>query len=159
MNRLKAICGVPALALTVFAALGCSEPQSHPLGPGDPPTSLQPGAAPVAAGALVSLELEGDEPAPGEEARLLLRNGGAEQVGYNLCFHDLEQRVGSAWISLALSRICTTEIRYLSPDAAADFGVVIPAALTSGDYRYRVAVWLDETRTLVDVASAPFTVE
>ena len=48
---------------------------------------------------------------------LLLRNGSAQAIGYNLCASTLERRSGDGWQPVASQRVCTMELRLLGRGA------------------------------------------
>jgi hypothetical protein len=151
----------PAAALATLltlAAAGCQESPAGP--PAADEFELTPGSYALAeAGSGAALRAEAEAFVSGGGVRLVLENGSGEPLGYNLCVHALEGRVGSGWSPLPDTRICTMELRLLQAGGSASFDAILPGDLSAGEYRFRVAVHFMETGRMRDLASAPFTVE
>lgn len=147
------------LALAAFVALttGC---QDTPSAPSDEiPPDLQPGGhAVMGPESGISLGILGDSFEPGAQIFLILNNESSDDVGYNLCLHDLERRVDGEWESLQIERICTLELRILTPGGSAVTALDLPDPLPDGEYRFRVAVHLMEDGEIRDLVSDPFHV-
>jgi len=70
---------------------------------------------------------------------LVLRNGSAQAIGYNLCASSLERRSGDGWQPVASQRMCTMELRSLAPGGEAHYAVPL-GDLPPGDYRARARI-------------------
>jgi hypothetical protein len=88
----------------------------------------------------VSLRVLPEEVAAGDSVTLLLSNGEPGGIGYNLCTSGLERRSESGWQPLASERICTMELRTLSPGEEVRYPMRLPAGLAAGEYRFHATV-------------------
>lgn len=145
-----------ATLLLVMNTLGCSTsitdtvPRSaDDLGPGY--TLMQDGSGLV-------LRAEAERYAGGEPVSLVLDNETGDNVGYNLCFHGIERRTGTAWTLLNDPRTCITILYYLESGDSASFESVLPNPLAPGEYRFRIAVYLLNGNEYRDLVSEPFHV-
>jgi hypothetical protein len=150
----------PMARLALFAApilalgTGCQDSVSGP--PSAEDFDLNPGFALADSATDVSLRVEADVFEPGGEVVLILENGEGEQIGYNLCFHAIEERVGGDWRMMEVPRICTTELRILGPGQSVSYETVLPTALEAGEYRFRIAIHFLDREESRDLASNPF---
>ena len=144
-----------AAALVAFLA-GCGESSTQPPGGADFDPSPGYALADHSIGATLSLEAEAH--LPGAAVELVLENHSSGDVGYNLCFHDIERSSGAGWESTQETRICTLEIRFLRVGETARHATQLPEALEPGEYRYRVAVHLMESGESWDLASEVFQI-
>lgn len=78
--------------------------------------------------------------APGGAVTLVLFNDTAAEIGFNLCMSALERREGSSWVAAPQQGACTRELRIAAPGRDARYQRVLPAALASGEYRFRTSV-------------------
>jgi hypothetical protein len=85
--------------------------------------------------------------------QLVLRNGSAQPIGYNLCASSLERRSGDGWQPVASQRMCTMELRSLVPGGEARYGVPL-GDLPPGEYRARARI----DGQPPEVATEPFAV-
>ena len=63
-----------------------------------------------------------------------LRNDSQRALGYNLCTSSLERRIGQAWQQVPSQRICTMELRSLTPGEEARYSIAL-TGLPPGEYR------------------------
>lgn len=155
--RLHSPFALLVLPLLLLAA-GCEESSTSP--PAEEGL-FEPGHALLADGTPVTLDVESlVTPGGGPHMRLRLDNQSDQQVGFNLCFHVLEERDGDDWTTVPgyESRVCTMVIHFLDPGSSANYQATLPAGLDSGDYRFRVAVHLVDRNEMADVVSEPFTI-
>lgn len=152
-SMLSILMTLPLLAATV----ACSDSVTAP--PVEDSFDFQIGHALLGAGADVTLRAEAESFVPGGAVTLVLSNGSAEEVGFNLCFHGLERRSGNDWESLDISQTCTTHLNLLSPGQSADYATSLPGNLGSGEYRFRIALYLVGQNEARDQVSDPFQVE
>ncbi len=141
----------------LLLAVGCEESSTSPQVEDD---LFQPGHALLADGTPVTLHVEGLlTPGGGADVVLRLDNQSDERVGFNLCFHILEERDGESWVTVPgyESRVCTLVIHFLDPGNSANYNTTLPAGLEAGEYRFRVAVNLADREEMADVATEPFT--
>lgn len=82
---------------------------------------------------------------------LVLRNGSAKPIGYNLCTSNLERRSGAAWQAVASERICTMELRSLAPGGEARYRLALEG-VPAGEYRATARLDADPP----EVATEPF---
>jgi hypothetical protein len=77
--------------------------------------------------------------APGAEAVITIRNRSSHVVQDNLCFHDLDRRMGMSWPTVVAyppaGEACTDEIEGLVAGGSTTATVAIPADLPAGTYR------------------------
>lgn len=85
----------------------------------------------------------------GRSLELLLRNGSAQPIGYNLCASSLERRSGDGWQPVASQRLCTMEVRSLPPGGEARYQLPM-VDVPPGEYR---------ATTRIDVTPAEVTTE
>ena len=78
--------------------------------------------------------------APGATVALVLHNGTAHEVGYNLCSHNLEQLQSGTWRPIPLGGFCTRELRTALPGQQARYQTRLPTSLAAGTYRFRTGV-------------------
>jgi len=83
---------------------------------------------------------------PGEEVALVLTNGSASQVGYNLCTSRLSHQRGGQWVLVGSRRDCTTEQQMLEPGGEDSYGFELPEELAGGSYRFSMRVEVGGTR-------------
>lgn len=131
------------LLLAILLASACTATQSPP---GEGAVTLRAQPAAVSAG---------------DSLELVLENGLAEPVGYNLCTSALEWRRGEAWEAVASDRVCTMELRILEPGQEARFTFAMPQRpqLPAGEYRAVTGVEHMTSGGRTEVASEPFRVE
>jgi hypothetical protein len=96
---------------------------------------------------------------PGGEVTLTLENGTQADVGYNLCFHGIEERSGDTWDLVPLSHICTTVLHILGPGDTVHNETTLPESLEPGEYRFRAALHLLGAGEFRDQVSEAFHVE
>ncbi len=142
----------------VFAVSACEDSVTAP--PSED-FELQPGHALLAEGADVTLEVEADGFEPGAEVTLLLVNQSGEPVGFNLCFHELERFTDDGWKGSEEQedRICTAVLHIIDPGEDARYEASLPATLSPGEYRFRVALHLMDQGEFRDQVSDPFHIE
>jgi hypothetical protein len=99
-----------------------------------------------------------EQPAPGDAVMLILDNGSAEVLGYNLCTSTLSRQVGAEWEPLRSDRVCTLELRSLEPGQQAQFPIDLPHDLAPGTYRFHTTVERFGTGTSQEIAAEPFTI-
>ncbi|HEV2078936.1 MAG TPA: hypothetical protein VGR19_03425, partial [Allosphingosinicella sp.] len=78
--------------------------------------------------------------APGATVTLVLHNGTAHQVGYNLCGSGLEQLQSGTWRNIPRGGVCTRELRIVAPGQQARYPTRLPSSLAAGTYRFRTGV-------------------
>ena len=87
----------------------------------------------------------------GRSLELLLRNGSAQPIGYNLCASSLERRSGDGWQPVASQRVCTMELRSLPPRGEARYQLPM-VDVPPGEYRATARI----DGTPAEVATEPF---
>ena len=87
-------------------------------------------------GSEVTLNVEPASAPAGAEVSLILRNGSASEVGYNLCASGMERREASGWAPVQSDRVCTMELRTRPPGEEARYQLQLPATLATGEYRF-----------------------
>lgn len=108
----------------------------------------------------VALIVTPERAAPGDTITLVLRNDSQDELGYNLCTSSLHRRTGEgAWDPIASERVCTLELRSLSPRQRATLRLDLPQNLAPGTYRFETAVERLELSVRQTVTSEPFTLE
>lgn len=135
-----------ALAALALLATGCAPvPPPMPGPPPAPPGAFPQGGdgasgpdRPVPAG--LDFAVEPGIAAPGAAVTLVLSNGTAHQIGYNLCGSGLEQRQGGSWRAVPQDGVCTRELRILAPGQQARYQTRLPGFLAAGEYRFRTGV-------------------
>jgi hypothetical protein len=93
----------------------------------------------------------------GNRVTLMLRNGSATPVGYNLCSSGLQRSSGAAWEAIETDEVCTMELRTLERGGSATFEKNLPSDLQPGEYRYVTNIDAGGTRAVAE--SNPFRVE
>ena len=88
----------------------------------------------------VVLRVSPDRVESGAFVHLILRNESDASVGYNLCTSVLERRTTDGWEPVPSERVCTMELRTLSPGERAEYELEIPAGLAEGRYRATTTV-------------------
>lgn len=84
--------------------------------------------------------------APGDTVFAELRNSGAEGVGFNLCYTDLERRTDSRWrlaeefFGVPASGACLAYLAALAPGTTARSRYAIRRDLPAGTYRLRTTL-------------------
>jgi hypothetical protein len=84
--------------------------------------------------------------APGDTVFAELRNAGAEGVGFNLCFTDLERRTDSRWrlaeefFGLPANGACLANVAVLAPGTTGRSRYAIRRDLPAGKYRLRTTL-------------------
>jgi hypothetical protein len=149
------------LLLLCACGAGNGNSQGDAAGNASVPPAGQPGPGP-GNGDSAGVPVEGVElsaPAeakPGSGVNLELRNGSAEQIGYNLCTSTLESAAGR---EMPTSQVCTMELRMLEPGATATYRFTLPVNMLDGSYRFVTQVhWMDEGR-MAAVRSNAFEVQ
>lgn len=94
----------------------------------------------------------------GAHVVVTLRNQGMERAGYNLCSSRLEQLVDGVWKTVASDRVCTMELRTLTPGSSDSFPFRDLGELASGTYRFRTNVQIGNGGTKW-ITTDPFVVE
>lgn len=84
----------------------------------------------------VTLSVEPSTVSAGETVTLVLRNGSASAVGYNLCTSGLERNENGAWRTVPSDRVCTMELRTLAAGEDARYPLEMPGGLEAGEYRF-----------------------
>jgi hypothetical protein len=132
------------LLLVLFA--GCALPA--PPGPAS------------ASGNVVTLTVDRTQYRAGNTMVLTLRNGTAQNIGYNLCGAGLDRRVGTEWqqVQPGLAEVCTLELRTLAPGGSATYRHTVPSGLAPGEYRVRSAVESPLGASWVAVHSSVFAI-
>ncbi len=87
-------------------------------------------------GSGVTLSVEPTSVSAGASVTLVLRNGSASPVGYNLCTSGLQRSEGGAWAPVASDRVCTMELRTLAAGEEARYPLGLPGGLEAGEYRF-----------------------
>ena len=110
-------------------------------------------------GSGVVFETAAAEYAPGSEVSARLENGSDGDVGYNLCFTNVESKA-DAWGAVGRpdgeTRFCQAILLGLEPGGVAEAAVPLPADLPAGEYRLVTEVELENDQR-VEV-TAPFEV-
>ncbi len=147
-----------ALALVTLAT-GCDDSATGPAV--DPASELQPGYTLLDNDTDIALGVESDHYAAGAEVKLVLSNQSGERVGFNLCFHEIERNTSEGWVPVEglEGRICTLVLHMIDSGETAQYGTSLPEALSTGEYRFRVALHLMDRGEFRDQASSPFQVE
>jgi hypothetical protein len=134
VRRYRACVERGSLALVFLLIGGCdllSEPESPPPG--------------------IQLTTDQRTVSPGSRVTLVLRNGSASALWYNLSCSDLEQETGGRWEPVDLGRGCYLYAEELPPGQTARFDHELPGDLPEGTYRF-------VTNARKTVASNTFTV-
>ena len=83
-------------------------------------------------------------PAPsyavGDTAELRLANGSGTDIGYNLCFAQLQERRADDWAVVRDTRACRSDLHLLSPGDTVAGRYPLPHSLVSGTYRFVASV-------------------
>lgn len=110
------------------------------------------------------LSASSDSYAPGDQVTVEIRNGGAVDVGYNICyaFLTLERQVADAWEQLQVGlgpepqAPCTTQLDLLAPGARDEATAYLPHDLGPGTYR--IATGVEIGPELAVLETEPFEV-
>ncbi len=98
---------------------------------------------------------------PGDTIRVNLSNNTEYELGYNLCFADLERRVDGSWLVVQRypqGTACITPL-YILPPGESTFGLqIVYPFLDSGVYRLRDQVEWPIREGRVDVISNGFSI-
>lgn len=91
---------------------------------------------------------------------LSLSNVSTARAGYNLCWVSLDRKVDGRWAAFPWpsSRVCTAELRVLSPGQTAHGVVVLPSSLRPGIYRVRTGIEWPLNGSQREVRSEQFNV-
>ena len=120
------------------------------------------GCGPAARGASgaadVTLAVEPARVRAGEPVTLVLRNQSSDTLGYNLCSSALEREANGQWQPVPSDRMCTMELRMLTPGESARYPVALEASVGAGRYRFVTSVERMGSGTRESVTSAPFAV-
>lgn len=106
----------------------------------------------------VTLDVEPPEAPTAPSVALVLTNGSAGAIGYNLCTSGLERRAGEDWQPVPSDRVCTLELRTLPPGERARYTVELPPGLAPGEYRFHTDVETLATGERSAVRSGAFRV-
>jgi hypothetical protein len=117
---------ITILVVVVLAACGSNDAQNRTRG--------------------LALGFEPTPSEPGEEVALILRNGSALQISYDLCTARLSQQRGGGWVLVGSRRDCTTERQVLEPGAEDSDDFELPEELDGGSYRFSMRVEVGGTR-------------
>ncbi len=148
--------GLAVLAFVGLAA-ACDDSIAGP--PSVDDEDLRPGFALLGEEWDLSLRAEAPAFEPGGKVTLALENGTQSDVGYNLCFHGIEERSGDEWHLLEASRVCTTVLHILGPGDTVHYDTTLPESLEPGEYRFRAALHLLDEGDFRDQVTEPFRVE
>jgi hypothetical protein len=129
-----------ALALGLIVAAGCAPVRTAPASPE------------------IQLAVERSATSPGDSLVLVLENSSGAPVGYNLCASGLERRQGGEWQVVPSDRVCTMELRTLSPGAQTRYPLAPSPELPPGEYRAVTGVERLTTGERLVVVSEPFRV-
>jgi hypothetical protein len=111
-----------------------------------------------AAGDTVTLRVEPATARSGSTVQLVLSNGSAGAVGYNLCSSGLERRTADVWQPVPSDRVCTMELRLLPPGEQVSYPIDLPPGLAAGEYRFVTNLEYQATATSGVVRSEGFRV-
>lgn len=111
-----------------------------------------------AAGDAVTLRVEPTTARSGGTVQLVLSNGSAGPVGYNLCSSGLERRAADLWQPVPSDRVCTMELRLLAAGEQVRYPIDLPPGLAAGEYRFVTNLQYQATGTSGVVRSEGFTV-
>jgi hypothetical protein len=115
--------------------------------------SIQSGA-----GEGVALRVEPGEVSAGDSVTLVLANGTAGAVGYNLCTSGLERQVDDVWQPAASDRVCTMELRTLGPGEETRYPIEIADGVVAGVYRLVTSIEKTDRGGLSSIGSGPFQI-
>jgi hypothetical protein len=134
--------GSSLIATFAFVTLNtaCSDDSGLPTEAGAPDI----GHALLGAEAGVTLRAEADRFEPGAPVTLVLENGSGNDVGYNLCVHELEERTADGWVLKPLGHACILPLFILGPSASTTYEASLPEDLGPGEYRFRIGLYLDD---------------
>lgn len=104
------------------------------------------------------LSVDRAEYAPGDTARVTLRNRLDQPLGYNLCLSAREMRVGSEWRRIEPLRMCLGALFILEEGEEARHEEPITEEWAPGRYRMVTAVERMEAGDRREVRSQEFTV-
>jgi hypothetical protein len=94
----------------------------------------------------LTLDFETTPSEPAEEVALVLRNGSALQVGYNLCTSRLSHQRGGQWVLVGSRGECPAEQQVLEPGGEDSYDFELPEELDGGSYRFSLRVEVGGTR-------------
>ena len=103
----------------------------------------------------VTLTAAPPQTSSGSTMVLSLANASAQQIGYNLCTSALQTAAGTA---VQTDRVCTMELRTLTPGATATYNYELPANLPAGSYRFSTGVERMQSGDRTTVTSNTFEV-
>lgn len=83
------------------------------------------------------------DPADAGNVVLTLENGSTQAISYNLCTSALERNTNGSWTAVPEDRVCTMELRSLTPGNTATFTATLPPGAQAGEYRYSTNVERD----------------
>ena len=92
-----------------------------------------------------------------DAVRLMLDNGAAGRIGYNLCSSELQRRDGDQWIRVDTGDICTMQLMTLNAGHDATFEKRLPSTLSPGEYRYVTSIENPIGSPMTRLATAPFS--
>lgn len=156
MQRVRVGWGSSILLPLLLAFAACEDTVTG-IGSGED-HPLQPGYALLPADSDLTLNLEAETFAAGQTVSLVLSNGTDQRVGFNMCFHVVEQLTDGDWerVTLDQGRICTLIHHSLDPGGSATYHTSIPSALGPGEYRFRIAVTMESDQEFRDQVSPSF---
>ncbi|MEX2584390.1 MAG: hypothetical protein WD766_14065 [Gemmatimonadota bacterium] len=138
-----------ALLIALIAPLGCADAAG--------PEELNPSPSQGAV-AGVGLSVSGTSYSHGDTLEVRLVNGGAENVGYNLCSSWRERETEDGWERIESFRMCTAELLSLPPGQTASWREPVDPEWGSGRYRVVTRVWPGGRSAAVALATNPFAV-
>lgn len=105
------------------------------------------------------LRVDPETAAPGDSVTLVLQNDTSDDVGYNLCNSALQVRSGDAWEPVPSDRVCTMELRMLTPGNEDSFTLQLPTDLAPGEYRFTTSIEVLPSGTTEALESSVLRVE
>ena len=120
--------------------------------------ACSPAARGASAEADIVFSVEPARVRAGETVTLVLRNQSSDTLGYNLCSSALEREANGQWQPVPSDRMCTMELRMLTPGESARYPVALEASVGAGPYRFVTSVERMGSGTRASVTSAPFAV-
>lgn len=136
-----------ALPLILAALTACGDPT----GP-----DAAPDASRSADAAGVTLRVDRGAYTQGSTARVVLRNGSGETIGYNLCSVAFERRVGDGWSRSLPLRLCVGAFFPLAPGEEAESTEPVTAEWRPGEYR--IVTWVHRAGGTAEVRTPVFAV-
>lgn len=139
------------LPLAALLSLGCSSSA----------TDSRPGLPAAVLGDAEGITFAAQRPAyrRGDTATIVLRNGTAQSLGYNLCHSARELRTGAEWKRFSPLRVCTMELRVLAPGAETVLREPITGEWQPGEYRMVTTVERMRSGDRGEIFTPPFAVE